>query len=64
MKYEFLGRTGVRVSRLAMGTMGFGPDRDLDQAVFNRCVDAGVNVFDCADVYNGGASEARLEILG
>lgn len=60
MKYEFLGRTGVRVSRLAMGTMGFGPDREADAAVFDACIGAGINVFDCADVYHGGESEVRL----
>lgn len=60
MEYRFLGRTGVRVSKLAMGTMGMGPDAEADRAVFAACLDAGVNVFDCADVYNQGAAEVRL----
>ncbi|MEZ4222252.1 MAG: aldo/keto reductase [Polyangiaceae bacterium] len=63
MEYRFLGRTGVRVSQLAFGTMSFGGDADEcgAGAMFNACRDAGVNVFDTADVYNGGRSE---EILG
>jgi len=58
-----MGRTGVRVSKLAFGTMSFGGDADeaTAGAMFARCRDAGVNHFDCADVYNGGKAE---EILG
>ena len=63
MEYRFLGKTGVRVSKLAMGTMSFGGEADETPAaaMFGRCRDAGVNLFDCADVYQGGRSE---EILG
>jgi len=63
MEYRFLGKTGVRVSKLAMGTMSFGGEADeqASAAMFARCRDAGVNLFDCADVYQGGRSE---EILG
>ena len=63
MHYATLGRTGVRVSRLALGTMSFGGDADerASAALFARCRDAGVNLFDTADVYNSGRSE---EILG
>jgi aryl-alcohol dehydrogenase-like predicted oxidoreductase len=63
MEYVRMGSTGVRVSRLAFGTMSFGGDADeaTSAAMFGRCRDAGVNHFDCADVYNGGRSE---EILG
>ncbi|MCA9567045.1 MAG: aldo/keto reductase [Myxococcales bacterium] len=60
MQYRPLGTTGVSVSSLAMGTMAFGPDRQVDRAVFGRCREAGVNVFDCADVYNQGAAEVSL----
>ncbi|MEZ4317011.1 MAG: aldo/keto reductase [Myxococcota bacterium] len=63
MQYGFMGRTGVRVSRVAMGTMAFGPDRATDAAVFAACMEAGVNVYDCADVYQGGASEESLGAL-
>ena len=63
MNYTLLGRTGVRVSRLAFGTMTFGGDADARaaKALFDRCIDAGINHFDTADVYNGGRSE---ELLG
>lgn len=62
MEYRFLGRTGVRVSKLAMGTMSFGgeADEETSAAMFARCRQAGINHFDCADVYQGGRSEAIL----
>jgi aryl-alcohol dehydrogenase-like predicted oxidoreductase len=63
MTYKFLGKTGVKVSAVAYGTMSFGGDADEagSKALFEACRAAGVNVFDCADVYAGGRSE---EILG
>lgn len=63
MNYKNLGRTGVKVSSLCFGTMSFGGDADQDtaKALYARCRDAGINFFDCADVYQGGRSE---EILG
>ena len=63
MDYVAMGRTGVRVSRLALGTMAFGgpADEAMSAAIFARARDAGINHFDCADVYNGGRAE---EILG
>ncbi|MEQ1566035.1 MAG: aldo/keto reductase [Myxococcota bacterium] len=58
-----LGATGARVSALALGTMTFGGDADLEtsKAMFHRSLDAGIDHFDTADVYNDGRSE---EILG
>lgn len=63
MEYRYLGRTGLNVSRLAMGTMTFGGDADetASRALFARSREAGINFFDCANVYAGGRSE---EILG
>jgi aryl-alcohol dehydrogenase-like predicted oxidoreductase len=63
MEYRFLGRTGVRVSELCYGTMSFGgdADRETSRAMFDRCRDAGINFFDCANVYQTGLAE---EILG
>lgn len=63
MEQRFLGRTGMRVSRLSLGTMGFGGEVDeaLAKQIFGRCRDAGINTFDCADVYQRGRSE---ELLG
>ncbi|MBI3957919.1 MAG: aldo/keto reductase [Chloroflexi bacterium] len=63
MNYVLLGRTGVLVSELCFGTMTFGnpADEETSRAMFNRCLEAGINFFDCANVYAGGRSE---EILG
>ena len=63
MEYKFLGKTGVRVSSLCYGTMSFGGDADeaTSKDLFTSCRDAGINFFDCANVYNGGKAE---EILG
>lgn len=63
MEYRLLGRTGVKVSQLCFGTMTFGGPADEEESarMFHRCLDAGINFFDCANVYNGGRSE---EILG
>ena len=63
MKYTFLGKTGVQVSSLCFGTMSFGGDADEETsaAMFHRCREAGINFFDCANVYQRGRSE---EILG
>jgi len=63
MNQKFLGRTGVKVSALCFGTMTFGAEADETEsaAMFRVAREAGVNFFDCADVYAGGRSE---EILG
>lgn len=62
MMYRRLGKTGLRVSRLGLGTMSFGGDADAATAgaIFGRCRDVGINLFDCADVYAGGESERIL----
>jgi len=63
MDYRILGRTGVKVSQLCFGTMSFGDTADEAESgrMFKRCLDVGINFFDCANVYAGGKSE---EILG
>jgi aryl-alcohol dehydrogenase-like predicted oxidoreductase len=65
MEYRMLGRTGVQVSPLCLGTMMFGPwgndDRDDAIRVIHHALDAGINFVDTADVYSGGISE---EIVG
>ena len=63
MQYKNLGKTGVKVSQLCFGTMSFGGDADEEtsRAMFNRCLDVGINFFDCANVYQKGIAE---EILG
>ena len=62
MEYRALGRTGLQVSRLCFGTMSFGGDADeaTSRSMFLRCREAGINFFDCADVYAGGKSETLL----
>jgi len=71
MDYRQLGRSGLRVSQLTLGTMTFGGrgkfrdvgETDLDGArrQIDMALDAGVNMIDTADVYSDGASE---EIIG
>ncbi|WP_120339119.1 aldo/keto reductase [Cryobacterium soli] len=65
MEYRLLGRTGVEVSPLCLGTMMFGAwgNRDVDDSirVIHHALDAGINFVDSADVYSGGESE---EIVG
>ena len=62
METRLLGQTGVKVSRLAFGAMSFGGEANEDAArqLFERCLEAGINHFDTADVYNEGASERIL----
>nr|WP_312171503.1 aldo/keto reductase [Microbacterium sp.] len=56
MQYTRLGRAGARVSRLALGTMNFGPviDEEASRAILDRAVEAGIDFIDTADVYGGG----------
>lgn len=63
MNRKRLGRTGARVSELCFGTMSFGGDADeaASAAIYAACRDAGIDFFDCADLYAEGRSE---EILG
>jgi len=63
--YRPLGRTGVQVSKLCLGTMMFGAwgntDHDDSIRIIHRALDAGINFVDTADVYSAGESE---EIVG
>ena len=65
MEYRPLGRTGVHVSKLCLGTMMFGAwgntDHDDSIRIIHRALDAGINFVDTADVYSAGESE---EIVG
>ena len=55
MEYRHLGRTGLRVSPLCLGTMNFGPETDEETAhrIMDAALDAGINFFDTANVYGG-----------
>src|SRR3546814_11391501 len=63
MRYSLLGRSGLRVSKLALGTMTFGPGADWSRSeedcrpVFDAFVEAGGNFIDTANMYTGGESE-------
>lgn len=59
MQYRSLGRTGVMVSELCLGCMNFGgPTSEADSfAMIDHAIDAGINFFDTANVYNRGGSE-------
>src|ERR671938_877378 len=65
MDHRNLGRTGVQVSPLCLGTMMFGAwgntDHDDSVRIIHRALDAGINFIDTADVYSRGESE---EIVG
>src|SRR4249920_3863615 len=65
MEQRILGRTGVSVSKVCLGTMMFGAwgnsDHDDSIRVIHAALDAGVNFVDTADVYSEGESE---EIVG
>lgn len=59
MEYRLLGRTGVRVSPLCLGTMMFGGPTDEAESIriVHRALELGINFIDTADIYNRGESE-------
>ncbi|GAA1350255.1 aldo/keto reductase [Streptomyces beijiangensis] len=63
MKYTQLGRTGLKVSRLVLGTMNFGPltDEADSHSIMDSALAAGVNYFDTANVYGWGENKGRTE---
>ena len=69
MEYVNLGSSGLKISRLALGTMGFGSktwrkwalEEDESRPIIRRALELGINFFDTADMYSLGRSE---EILG
>ncbi|MGC4099385.1 MAG: aldo/keto reductase [Nitrospira sp.] len=67
MEYRHLGRSGVKVSRLCLGTMNFGPQTsEADSfALMDRAMELGINFFDTADVYGWKLGEGWTEqIIG
>ena len=67
MEYTHLGRTGLRVSRLCLGTMNFGPQTSEEDAhaVMDRALEHGINFFDTANVYGWRVGEGWTEqIIG
>ncbi len=63
MRYKLLGRSGLKVSELCLGTMGFGTeagwgaDKDTSFAIMEACANAGGNFLDTANIYKIGTSE-------
>ena len=67
MQYTHLGRSGLKVSRLCLGTMNFGPQTEETAAhsIMDSALDAGINFFDTANVYGGtGHRGWTEEIIG
>ncbi|MDC6365427.1 MULTISPECIES: aldo/keto reductase [Flavobacteriaceae] len=66
MNYRRLGKTGMDISEISLGTWqvggkwGSGFDDSLAENIINEAIDAGVNFIDTADVYEAGASEAAV----
>lgn len=66
MQYRKLGKTGLNVSEISLGTWqvggkwGSGFDDTLAERIINEAIDAGINFIDTADVYEAGASEAAV----
>lgn len=60
MKYRTVGRTGLQVSSLCLGTMLFPANPEASRAIFAKSREAGINFFDCANSYGGGKSEEML----
>lgn len=58
MEYNHLGRTGLQVSQLALGTMNFGmrTDEETSFEILDKAREAGINLIDTADVYGGPQS--------
>ncbi|MGH2391305.1 MAG: aldo/keto reductase, partial [Chloroflexota bacterium] len=70
MKYTNLGRTGLKVSRLCLGTMNFGPHTSEEDGfrLMDRAHEHGINFFDTANRYGQMAGRGRVgateEIIG
>ncbi|GGW44671.1 aldo/keto reductase [Streptomyces griseoloalbus] len=63
MEYTQLGRTGLKVSRIVLGTMNFGPQTDeaTSHTIMDAALDAGLNFVDTANVYGWGENKGRTE---
>lgn len=56
MEYRRLGKSGLNISSLVLGTMNFGNPTEKSEAlrIINTAIEAGINIFDCADIYANG----------
>ncbi|SHM53982.1 aldo/keto reductase [Gracilibacillus kekensis] len=67
MEYTYLGRSGMRISKLCLGTMNFGVDTEEKEAfkIMDAALDAGINYFDTANNYGWGENAGLTEkIIG
>ncbi|WP_080839672.1 aldo/keto reductase [Cohnella massiliensis] len=67
MQYTYLGRSGLKVSKLCLGTMNFGAETDEKEAfrIMDAALDSGINFFDTANGYGGAGHQGRTEeIIG
>jgi aryl-alcohol dehydrogenase-like predicted oxidoreductase len=67
MEYTHLGRSGLKVSRLCLGTMNFGPQTGESEAhaIMDSARESGINFFDTANVYGGSDHRGWTEeIIG
>lgn len=67
MQYSYLGKSGLKVSQLCLGTMNFGPETEEKEAfkIMDAALDAGINFFDTANVYGGQSHRGWTEeIIG
>ena len=65
MELTHLGRTGLKVSRICLGTMNFGPETDEADSyrIMDRAIEAGINFFDTANVYGWNENKGRTESI-
>ena len=65
MIYKYLGRTGLSVSRICLGTMNFGAITSNEESfnIMNRALELGINFFDTANVYGGKVGKGITEKL-
>lgn len=65
MEYTYLGRTGLKVSRLCLGTMNFGPETSEKDSfrIMNRALELGINFFDTANVYGWDKGRGTTESI-
>jgi aryl-alcohol dehydrogenase-like predicted oxidoreductase len=65
MELTHLGRAGLKVSRICLGTMNFGPQTEEHDAqrIMDRALEVGINFFDTANVYGWGENKGKTETI-
>lgn len=60
MEYRQLGKTSVNVSVISFGCMSLGQDQAVNDSLVRSAIDAGINLFDTADIYDKGQNERSV----